>query len=120
VVALAAVVASNFFWVPAEADLADKSKSAIDNLSKALGLEGSDAPGWEALGAYAAEPSTMPDPQRTGVVCAPAEPTFDDKAADELAKRGLVTPSQRFDEAHVLARQQLLHAPTVTRMASAR
>ena len=83
--ALAAVVAQSFFWVPAEADLADKSKSAIDNLSKALGLEGSDAPGWEALGAYAAEPSTMPDPQRTGVVCAPAEPAFDDKAADELA-----------------------------------
>ncbi len=27
----------------------------------------------------------MPDPQRKGVFCAPAEPAFDDKAADELA-----------------------------------
>ncbi len=83
--ALAGVVAANFFWVPAEADLADKSKPAIDNLTKALILDGADAPGWEALGAYAAEASTMPDPQRSGVVCAPAEPSFDDKAADELA-----------------------------------
>ena len=27
----------------------------------------------------------MPDPQRKGVFCAPADPTFDEKAADELA-----------------------------------
>jgi hypothetical protein len=27
----------------------------------------------------------MPDPQRRGVICAPAEPEFDEKAADELA-----------------------------------
>jgi hypothetical protein len=83
--ALARLVAANFFWVPEDADVADKGKSGIDNLAKALSLDGSDAPGWEALAAYAAEASVMPDPQRKGVFCAPADPTFDEKAADELA-----------------------------------
>jgi hypothetical protein len=83
--ALARLVAANFFWIPEDTDMADKKKSGIDNLSKALGLEGADAVGWEALAAYAAETTAMPDPQRKGVVCAPAEPGFDDKAADELA-----------------------------------
>src|SRR5439155_18041924 len=35
--------------------------------------------------AYAAEATVMADPQRKGVFCAPAEPVFDEKAADELA-----------------------------------
>jgi hypothetical protein len=83
--ALARLVASNFFWVPEDKDIADKQKSAIDNLSKALGLDGPDGFGWEAIGAYANEASVMADPQRKGVFCAPAEPSFDDRAADELA-----------------------------------
>jgi hypothetical protein len=83
--ALARVVAPTFFWVPEEADIADKKKPGIDNLAKALGIDGSDGSGWEALAAYANEATAMPDPQRQGVFCAPAEPTFDDKAADELA-----------------------------------
>ena len=83
--ALARLVAANFFWIPEDTDLADKRKSGIDNLSKALGLDGADAIGWDALAAYAAESSAMADPQRKGVFCAPAEPVFDEKAADELA-----------------------------------
>jgi hypothetical protein len=83
--ALAAIVAANFFWNPEDTDIADKNKPAIDNLAKALSLDAKDAPGWEALAAYAVESTTMPDPQRPGVFCAPAEPTFDEKAADELA-----------------------------------
>src|SRR5437660_9593239 len=83
--ALARVVASNFFWVPEDKDIADKQKSAIDNLSKALSLDGTDGFGWEALAAYAAETTAMADPQRKGVFCAPAEPNFDERAADELA-----------------------------------
>jgi len=83
--ALAKLVAPNFFWIPEDTDIADKKKSAIDNLTKALSLEGADAIGWEALGAYAAEATVMADPQRNGVFCAPAEPAFDEKAADELA-----------------------------------
>ena len=76
--ALARLVAPNFFWVPEDKDLAD-------NLSKALGLDGTDGFGWEALAAYANETTVMADPQRKGVFCAPAEPNFDDRAADELA-----------------------------------
>jgi hypothetical protein len=83
--ALARLVAGNFFWVPEDKDIADKSKSAIDNLSKALSLDGTDGFGWEALAAYAAEGTVMADPQRKGVFCAPAEPIFDERAADELA-----------------------------------
>jgi hypothetical protein len=83
--ALARLVAANFFWIPEDSDLADKRKSGIDNLAKAMGLEGADAIGWDALAAYSAEASAMPDPQRQGVYCAPVEPSFDDKAADELA-----------------------------------
>ena len=83
--ALARLVAANFFWVPEDTDIADKAKTAIENAAKALNLDGKDAPGWDALAAYALETTVMPDPQRPGVFCAPAEPAFDDKAADELA-----------------------------------
>ena len=70
--ALARLVAANFFWVPEEKDIADKQKSGIDNLAKALSLDGTDGFGWEALAAYAAETTVMADPQRKGVFCAPA------------------------------------------------
>jgi hypothetical protein len=82
---LARLVAAHFFWVPEDKDIADKSKPAMDNLAKALNLTGADGFGWEALVAYAAEATATPDPQRQGVFCAPAEPAFDEKAADELA-----------------------------------
>ena len=83
--ALARLIAENFFWIPEDTDLADNKKSAIDNFAKALGLDGANAVGWDALAAYAAETTVMPDPQRNGVLCAPAEPAFDERAADELA-----------------------------------
>src|SRR5215831_20751004 len=83
--ALARIVAANFFWIPEDKDIADKQKSPIDNLSKALSLDGADGFGWESLAAYAAETTAMADPQRKGVFCAPAEPSFDERAADELA-----------------------------------
>jgi hypothetical protein len=84
--ALAALVAANFFWVPEDVDIADKGKSAIDNMAKALSLDDTDEPGWDALAAYAVETTVMADDQRTGVFCAPAQPDYDEKAADELAK----------------------------------
>ena len=83
--ALAPLIAASFFWVPEDTDLADKTKSAIDNAAKALNLDAKDAPGWDALAAYAVEVTAMADPLRPGVFCAPAEPAFDEKAADELA-----------------------------------
>jgi hypothetical protein len=83
--ALAQMVAAGFFWIPEDTDIAENKLPAIDNVAKALGLDGADAVGWDALAAYAAEPSTMADPRRSGVFCAPAEAGFDEKAADELA-----------------------------------
>jgi hypothetical protein len=83
--ALEKLVATSFFWIPEDTDMADKKKPGFDNLAKAIGLDGPDAAGWELLAAYAAETTAMADPQRKGVFCAPADPGFDDKAADELA-----------------------------------
>jgi hypothetical protein len=82
--ALARLVAANFFWIPEDADKAEKGKPAIDNLAKAIGLGGTDAVGWEVIADHAVEPSVMPDPQRPGVICAPALPVYDEKAAKEL------------------------------------
>jgi hypothetical protein len=83
--ALGRMVAQNFFWIPEDKDLAEKGKPAIDNLAKALGLNDKDGFGWEALSAYAGEATASPDAQHQGVFCGPAEPAFDEKAADELA-----------------------------------
>src|SRR5947199_405106 len=66
--ALARLVAANFFWIPEDKDIADKQKSPIDNLSKALSLDGADGFGWESLAAYAAETTAMADRRRAGVL----------------------------------------------------
>jgi hypothetical protein len=88
------VVARNFFWIPADKDVADRRKSGIDNLAKAIGLDGSDAPGWELLGDISGEASAEPFPDRQGVVCSPAQASFDEKAAEELAKATQTDPSE--------------------------
>ena len=49
--ALAGLVAQNFFWMGEKGDKADKKKPGLDNLAKAIQLDGKDAQGWEMLGA---------------------------------------------------------------------
>jgi hypothetical protein len=83
--ALARLVAASFFWIPEDTDAVDKSKSAIDNLAHAIGLDRQGAPGWDTLASFALERTGRPDPQRPGVICAPAEPDFDENAASDLA-----------------------------------
>jgi hypothetical protein len=83
--ALARLMAASFFWIPEDADVADKSKPPIDNLARAIGLDGKDAFGWDVIIEYAADTTGNPDSQRPGVICSPGEPAFDEKAADELA-----------------------------------
>jgi hypothetical protein len=83
--ALAKLVAASFFWIPEDMDAVDKSKSAIANLAIAIGLDRQGAPGWDTLASFALERTGRPDPQRPGVICAPAEPGFDDNAANDLA-----------------------------------
>jgi len=92
--ALAAmIVPQNFFWVQ-DRDLADKGKSGIDNLAKAVDLAAKDGSGWEILSGYANEPTAAELPQQKGILCAPAEPTIDAKALDALAKATGTDPSE--------------------------
>jgi hypothetical protein len=83
--ALGRLIAANFFWIPEDKDVADKKKSGIDNLAKALGLDNRQLNGWELLTSFMADLTTEPFPDRKGVVCGPAGPTFDEKAAEEIA-----------------------------------
>jgi hypothetical protein len=91
--ALARLVAQSFFFINGEKDAADKKKPGIDNLAKALGLDGKDsAAGWNTLAEYAKEPTAEPDEDRKGVLCAPADPAFDENAAEALAKQTQTDP----------------------------
>ena len=93
---LTRILSQKFFWIPEGKDVAEKNKSAIDNLSKAIGLDGQDPPGWDLLAGYASEPTAEPinDPAYPGVICAPAEPTLDDKAFEELAMTSETDPAE--------------------------
>ena len=91
--ALAKLVAQSFFFINGEKDAADKKKPGIDNLAKALGLDGKDsAAGWATLAEYAKEPTAEADEDRKGVLCAPADPAFDENAAEALAKQTKTDP----------------------------
>ncbi len=80
------VVAQGFFWLRENGDAAEKNKSGLDNLAKAVGLDGKDAPGWDMLAGYAEDPTGGPMPDRQNVICAPADPGFDEKALEQLAR----------------------------------
>jgi len=87
------VVAKGFFWERADGKPADAKKSGVDNLSAALGLP--DDAAWDALGAYAGDPTAEPaGDDHKGAVCSPASPQFDDKAAEELAKSTGTDPAE--------------------------
>ena len=71
------VVAKGFFWERDDGKAAPK-KSGIDILAQALNLPAKDGSGWEALAGFASEATAAPLPERKEVLCAPADPTFDD------------------------------------------
>jgi hypothetical protein len=87
------VVAQGFFWIQ-EKDLADKHKSGIDNLAKAIDLDAKDGSGWDVLAGYATEPTASPFPERQGVICAPANPPMDPKAFQALLQGTQTDPSE--------------------------
>jgi hypothetical protein len=91
---LARLVSQKFFWIPEDKDVADRKKAPIDNLAKAIGLDGRDAPGWDLLSGYADEATADADPDHPGVLCSPGEATFDDKAAEELATATQTDPTE--------------------------
>jgi len=87
------VVAQNFFWVQ-DKDLANKSKSGIDNLAKAIELDAKDGPGWDILTGFAGDPTAADLPQHKGVICAPADPALDPKQFEALASATKTDPSE--------------------------
>ena len=93
------VVAQGFFWEKENGDAADKRKSGIDNLAAAIGLN-PRGPGWEMLAGIATVPTAESLSERTGVVCAPADPTYDETAFDELVS---ATRTEAFEWAYPLA-----------------
>lgn len=84
--ALAGLVSRSFFWMGEGGDKADKKKPGIDNLAKAVGLDGSDGDGWDALAGYASDPSGAPYPERKDTICSPAEPDFNGEQFEALLK----------------------------------
>jgi len=80
------VVAQGFFWQREGGDGADKKKSGIDNLAAAFGLDAKQGIGWDMLSDAAEDPTLEPSPERSGVMCAPAEPKFDLAAFEQLTK----------------------------------
>ena len=80
------VVGQGFFWDGEKGDQADKKKSAIDNLTTAMALAGKQPVGWEMLQGYAQDPTASAYPGKQGVVCSPADPQFDEKQLEEVAK----------------------------------
>ncbi len=91
--ALAKHVANNFFWMTDEGkDIAEKKRSGIDNLVRALYLDNPETEGWDILAAFAADGTGDPLPDRKGVTCAPGEPKYDTNAAAELTNATGTTP----------------------------
>jgi len=80
------IVAQGFFWDRENGDGADKKKSGVDNLAAALGLNNKEGAGWDMLNGYASDPTAGPNPDHKGSVCAPADPTFNDKEIGDLLK----------------------------------
>jgi len=88
------VVARGFFWEAENGDKADKKKSGIDNLSAAIGLSGKDGFGWDLLAGYSTDATAAPYPGKQGVICTPADPEFDEKALEDMAKATQTDPGE--------------------------
>ena len=84
--ALAGLVSKSFFWMGEKGDQADKKKSGIDNLAKAIGLDGKDADGWDTLAGYAGGPTGGPYADRKDTFCSPGQPEFNDNDFGALVK----------------------------------
>jgi hypothetical protein len=78
------VVSQGFFWERENGDRADKRKPGVDNLAAALGLNNKDGAGWDMLASFADDPTGSLSPDHKGAVCAPADPSYDGKAFDDL------------------------------------
>ena len=75
-------MSKGFFWERQNGEGADNTKSGIDNLGKAIGLNSADDQdiGWDTIAIYANDPTATEMASRKGVLCGPADPAF--KVAD--------------------------------------
>jgi hypothetical protein len=80
----ALVIDEGFFWERDFGQRFDPHRPAVDNLATAIALEGGNGDGWQTLAAFAAEESAEPLGSRPGVVCAPANPSYDSVAYSQL------------------------------------
>ena len=78
------IVSKDFFWEGERGDRAEAGKPAIDNFASAIGLP--DAGGWEYLTSLSMDPTGNPLQGRDGVICAPADPMFDEQQFEDLVK----------------------------------
>jgi hypothetical protein len=85
-------VAQGFFWIQ-DKDYADKRKPGIDNLAKAIDLDSKDGSGWDVLSGYTAEPTAAELPDHKGVICAPADPTFNPQEFEALGNATQTDPT---------------------------
>jgi hypothetical protein len=86
------IVTQGFFWVQNK-DLADPNKSGIDNLASAIGLDNPNGGGWDIIASDAADPTLAELPQAKGLFCAPAPPTFEPRAFQELFEQTDTDPA---------------------------
>ncbi len=85
------VVTQGFFWIQ-DKDLADKRKSGINNLAKAISLDDKDGTGWDVVTGFAGEASAAESADKKGVFCAPADPIIDQAALEALGKATQTEP----------------------------
>ena len=80
------VVGKGFFWESDDSDKIDAKKSSFENFVAAVRLDAKDGAGWDLLEAAADETTAEEVQDRKGVMCAPATPSFDENAFDELTR----------------------------------
>ncbi|HTS39701.1 MAG TPA: hypothetical protein VMH84_04070 [Xanthobacteraceae bacterium] len=78
------VTSQGFFWDRDFNGSFDGQQSAVDNLAAAVHLEHGNGNGWVTLAGFAAETKVASLTGRPGIVCAPAEPSFDQAEFDRL------------------------------------
>jgi hypothetical protein len=80
----AVVVTRGFFWDRDFGNGFDPTKSGVENLAAAIGLEADGGAGWNRLAAFAAEPTATPIPLHVGVICGPPDPIYDAAELERL------------------------------------
>ena len=78
------VTPQGFFWDRDFGGGFEAKKPGVDNLAAAIGLERRDGAGWGTLAMFAADSTAAPFTGRPGIICAPAEPSYDNVEFDRL------------------------------------